>query len=79
MNSNYQVNKLYAQERINSHLQVAEAHRLTQQSKGKNKPRIVVIAVARIYGEAGSMVRQAAQALAELVEVAASVRRPHLR
>lgn len=66
MNSNYQVNKFYAQEKMNAHLQAAEAHRLARKANREKKNRIVARAANYLSVGAGSLVNQIVHSLVSL-------------
>ena len=75
MNSNYQVNKFYSQEKMNSHLQAAEAHRLARKANsGTGVRKVVNAAAGRVYGRAGSAMSQMVQLLQRVGEARVSTR-----
>jgi hypothetical protein len=65
MNGNYQVNKFYAQERINAQLKAAESHRLARQANGDSK---ILATAGRAYGWVGRVSNQLVHSLETLGE-----------
>ena len=78
MNSNYQVNKFYAQERMNAHLKAAQAHRQARKANSESGASSVRYAVVRVYGWAGSAISQFAQVLERLGNTSVSSHHPRL-
>ena len=83
MNSSYQVNKFYAQERTNAHLKAARAQRLAQKAKSERGHRSIVNIVAantvRVYRWTGRVMNQMAQGVRRLGKANVSARYPRLR
>ena len=65
MNGNYQVNRFYAQEKINAQLKAAENHRQARQVRGES---VVRLATARAHGRVGRLSGQLAHTLETLGE-----------
>ena len=65
MNGNYQVNRFYAQERINAQLKAAESHRLARQANSDSK---LLVTAGRAYGWVDQVSSQLAHSLETLGE-----------
>ena len=82
MNSNYQINKFYAQERRNSHMVAAQAHRQAQTARGRTgRPSIARLATAKavqVFHWTGRVISEAAQGMKEFGKANVSARIPHI-
>ena len=83
MNSSYQVNKFFAQDRTNAHLKAARAHRLAQKANSeRGHHSIVNIAAAntlRVYRWTGRVMNQMTLGVERLGKANVSARYPRLR
>jgi hypothetical protein len=83
MNSNYQINKFFAQERMNAHLKVARAHRQAQKANNERDHRsianIAAASTARVYRWTGRVMNQMAQGVERLGKAKVSARYPRHR
>jgi len=65
MNSSYQVNRFYAQERVNAQLKAAEAHRLTRKARAGYGVTITTAAI-RAYSRLSRVTSPAIHSLEAL-------------
>jgi hypothetical protein len=83
MNSSYQVNKFFAQERMNAHLKAARAHRLAQKANSEKSYRsslsIAAAITVRVYRWTGRVMNQMALGVKRLGKANVSARYPRLR
>jgi hypothetical protein len=72
MNGNYQLNRFYAQEKVDARLREAEYHRLSRRARPENSFGFVIAAANRAANWFGRATDQAVQSLEKLGQTRAA-------